>query len=205
MSTLDWKPVGTALLGSWPAQVAGWGREGIAAYVAELERRGVRPEDALGAIRSCDGEFPPSAGRLAALARRDPSAPSFAEAFTLIFGRGGLLSARPRGAFATDCQRRQAEQQAVAQRAATLHPLIAGFARAYGVARLRQLQVDEPEYGGIVRRDLQREWEEFVAATDRRHVAALTAGGDRRDGLRGLDPLAALGAGRRELVQPHRR
>jgi hypothetical protein len=78
----DWKPVATALLGSWPSQVASWGREALAAYVAELEARGVRPEAALVAIRSCPAEqkFPPSAPELAALARRDPSRPTFDEA-----------------------------------------------------------------------------------------------------------------------------
>jgi len=39
-----------ALLGSWPQQVSGWGQEGIAAYLSELEARGVEPDALLARI-----------------------------------------------------------------------------------------------------------------------------------------------------------
>lgn len=67
----DWRPVAQALLGSWPQQVTSWGREGLAAYLAELEARGISPEAALQAIRSwpAGSDFPPSAPNLAARAR----------------------------------------------------------------------------------------------------------------------------------------
>ena len=93
MQGQDWKPFTLALIGSWPSQVNSGGRETIAAYVAELEARGVSPDAALVAIRSSDGEFPPSAGKLAAAARTDPSAPTFDELLGGLYAPGGVVRA----------------------------------------------------------------------------------------------------------------
>ena len=88
--------VARALLGSWPSQVAGWGEEAIAAYLEELEARGVTAERALVAIRSCpeNQAFPPSAAQLAGLARRNPDEPTFPELLEAIYAADGVL--RPR-------------------------------------------------------------------------------------------------------------
>jgi len=67
----DERDVARALLGSWPGTVSAWGREGIAAYLSELEARGAHPEAVLLAIRSWPpAEFPPSAPSLARAAVR---------------------------------------------------------------------------------------------------------------------------------------
>lgn len=61
MTTADWKDVGALLLKSWTSHVAKWGRDGIQGYVEELAV-GVTPEEALAALRSFPGDFPPSVG-----------------------------------------------------------------------------------------------------------------------------------------------
>jgi hypothetical protein len=203
----SWRDVGRALLGSWPDRVAAWGEEAIAAYVEELQARGLTPETALAAIRSCPAEqrFPPSAAELLGLARHDPSKPTFVEAYRLIYGVGGILRARPflTSSWDDDGDRRRAYDQAAREHAATMHPLVASFVDRYGIDRLRLLEVDHPDYGDIKRRDLEAAWDAHVEAMDGRDLAAIAAP-RRGEGLRKVDydPLSALGARRPELPEP---
>jgi hypothetical protein len=67
MTDNDWRQFAGRLLGAWPQHVGQWGEEGIAAYVAELEHRGVTPEAAHAALDRAQGAFPPSAPELASL------------------------------------------------------------------------------------------------------------------------------------------
>jgi hypothetical protein len=195
----DWNDVGQALLGSWPQQVAAWGREAIAAYSHELRARGVTPDAALTAIRCCGPEqkFPPSAPELAGLARRDPSAPTFEEAYTLIYGRGGIIRARPAYTGGPILEPDKARDNAAQARMANMHSLIASFVNRYGLNRLRMLEVDHPEYGDLKRRELQAAWDTHCNATEGREIAAVASG--RHDGLRSFDPLASIRAPHREL------
>ncbi len=205
MTTTDaggWQPVATALLGSWPSQVASWGREALAAYVAEISARGITPDQALNAIRMwpAGSDFPPSAPNLAAAARRDPSKPTFDEAVTLIFGRGGVLRARTpvRKASWEFGERDRLDAEAMLQRAGTMHPLIGAFIRAQGLERLRDLDLEDPQWGGARRANLRDDWQEFAEAHEGREVAALLA--PRRGELDSFDPLAALDVPRRMLA-----
>ncbi len=185
----DWSDVASALLGSWPTQVAAWGRAGMAAFLGEVRSRGATPDGALVAIRRRKSAFPPSAGELAADGLRDPSTPTFTEAFRAIDGPHGVLVARE--PYAGPVREPAASRQRAAlARAAECHPLIGAFIESYGLARLRLLEVDHPEYGELRRNDLGAEWERFLTATEGRDLAAL---GTRRRGEIGrLDPLAAL-------------
>lgn len=166
----DWKAVGTALLGSWPSQVASWGREAIAAYVAELEARGMTPDTAIEAIRSSTERFPPGAGELAQAARRDPERPTFAECLQQLYGPGGLFGFKRAGV--------------------EVSPWVQAFAASYGRERLRLLEIDHDAYGGAVRRDLERAYAAFLEATEGRELAQLVA--PRRRTLGRFDPAAAL-------------
>lgn len=191
----DWKPVANALLGSWPSQVASWGREVLAAYLAELEARSVTPAQALVAIRACpaDQTFPPSAPEMAALARRDPGRPTFAEMCVLVFGPHGVLRARTpvrKGSW-DDGERDRLDAEAMWERAQSMHPLIARFIRDQGLDQLRRLNLDDQDWGQARRQQLQHSWDGFVDAYEGREVAAIAAG--RRGGLGRLDPLEALG------------
>jgi hypothetical protein len=189
----DWKLVATALLGSWPSQVAAWGREALAAYMAELAARGVTSEAALLAIRSCPAEqrFPPSAPELAALARRDPSAPTFEEMLRLwkLARKARPLESR----FDNEAHMLSARNDAAMARAFELHPLVGSFVERFGVGRLRMLPLDDPDWGEKRKADLREAWDRHCEAMEGREVAAVAAG--RRDGLRAFDPLAVLGAG----------
>jgi len=168
----DWARVATALLGSWPSQVASWGKEAIAAYAAELEARGVSADAALVAIRSCPAEqkFPPSAPELAALARRDPSRPTFDEAFQMIYGPGGVFG--------------------VKRRDVVVSPWVLAFVDRCGRERLRLLEVEHDDYGGLKRQELRHSWEQFLEANDGRELAAIAQG--RRGELGRFDPLRTL-------------
>ena len=166
----DWRDVGTTLLGTWPSQVASWGREAIAAYVAELQARGLDPDGAIATLRSCEDRFPPSAGEIAAAARRDPSQPTFDEMLVLL--RRAMKAANP------------------AQRLADRR-IVAAFVERQGWGRLRNLPLDDPDWGEKTRRELREAWDRHVEAFDGREAAALASGD--RDGLQRLDPLASLG------------
>lgn len=197
---MTWTPeaqraVGRALLGSWPGTVAAWGADAIAAYLAELQARGLSAEGVLIAIRTWPAgtDFPPSAPNLAAAARRDPNAPTFAEMLELVYGRGGVLRARPaQRVFAGEAERERAWRAAALERAALMHPLVTGFVASQGVARLRMLPLDDPDYGPIRRKELAAEWAEFVERNEGREVAALVAG--RRGEMGAFDPARALAA-----------
>lgn len=196
-----WKPVATALLGSWPSQVAAWGREALGAFLDELQARGVTPEAALVAIRCCPAEqkFPPSAPELAAAARRDPSKPTFAEALVLIQSALRAWNQPLQGDFANEAQMLKAREQQVADRAKEAHPLVSSFIGRYGVSRLQDALADlaDETYGGVRRKALQAEWARHCEAQEGREVAAIVA--PRRGELDSFDPLVTLGAPRRAL------
>jgi hypothetical protein len=166
----EWRDVGTVLLGSWPTQVAAWGREGIAAYLGELKGRGLTPEAAITALRCCSDRWPPNASEVAAQARRDPSQPTFDEALVLM--RRSLKAEDP----IVWLQNRK--------------PLVASFLDRTGLDRFRVLPIDDPDWGERHRRDLRDAWDRHTQAMEGREIAALASG--PRTGLRQLDPLASL-------------
>lgn len=157
------------------------------------------PQEVIAAVQHIVAEghtFRPSVSEVVAAIRRDPTKPAFAEVIQLIYGRGGILRARPTVTrWATDHERRHLEEEAAWSRATELHPLVAAFARAQGLERLRRMNLDDPDWGDKRRADLQREWDDFAGRTDDRQAAALAAGQPPRAGLRQFDPLAALGVG----------
>jgi hypothetical protein len=199
MSEATWQAVGRALLGSWPERVTTWGKNGIAAYVEELQARGVTPDAALVAIRLCPAgqAFPPSAPQLAGLTRRDPGRPTWPEAYQLIYGPRGVLRARPPyppGGWNGN-ELEVAQDELAMERAFAFHPLLGAFIRSQGLKRLRLLEVDDPEYGELRRRELGEDWDRFAEANEGREVASLVAGRSGDGRLTRLDPLAALGMG----------
>lgn len=206
MTDMTWHRVGRALLGRWPSQVATWGADGISAFVEELQADGLSPEAALVAVRTYRPEpgkdFPPSVAAVSELARRDPSAPTFDEALVLI-RRAFRAGRRPLvGDFATEAQMIGAREEMIRTAASDTHPLVASFVDRCGdLSRLQDeiAEMEGGEFAGIRRRDLEARWEQHREAMSGRELAGLAAG--RRDGLRQLDPLAALGLRRAsELV-----
>lgn len=193
-SRADWKNVGTVLLGSWPAQVASWGREGIAAYVSELEARGLSPDVAIVGLRSWEGKWPPSAGELAGSLRRDVEIPTFDEALKAILWC--IKAAAPRfswesdghGTFISADDERLARIEGVRVQLEKVHPCVRSFAETRGIDQLSRLPLDDPDWGLKHRRDLERAWDNHVVSIDRRQVARLASGG----GLGRLDPLVSL-------------
>lgn len=195
------RQVFAALLSTWPDTLGTWGREVISTYIGELEARGLTSDQVLTAIRTWEEEsnFPPAVPRLAAAARRDPSTPTFEEMLQLVYGPGGILQAAPaERVFSDMVARNRAYTEAAKQRARELHPLVGSFVLRHGVERLRGLELDHPEHGGLKREDLRRAWDEHATTTDTRAAVAMLAN-RRGDGLQALDPLAALGVGQRQI------
>ncbi|MCU1500617.1 MAG: hypothetical protein JWM47_4570 [Acidimicrobiales bacterium] len=161
----------------------------------------VDPDAAMQSVREIvlEGKaLRPKPGEIVARVNRDTGRPTFEEAFRLIYGRGGILASTPHRAgavltYATEAERRRLYDQAAIDRAAELHPLVGAFVVRQGVARLRELPVNDPDYGELRRKELHTAWDAHVDAFASREVVALAAGGDTRSGLRQLDPLAALG------------
>lgn len=143
------------------------------ALVAELDVDTARR--AITAAAQAGDRFPPAPGELVAAAcDMGRSVPTFAEAYRLIWGRRGLLS--------RDCD------------PGSIHPLVRSFAVRQGMDRLRVLPVEDPDYGELRRKELEAQWDRHVEAMEgrERQVLALPSE-DRGQGLRQLDPLAALG------------
>lgn len=190
--------VARALLGTWPTQVNGWGKEGIAAYIHELQARGIDPDAALIAIRTYDpdADFPPSAAKLAQQARKDPSRPTAEEAIRLV---QHILAARTkewRTIWRGD-DRAKADEWAMIERAEESHPLVAAFVANQGLSRLRALDLSDGAEPWDRKRFVEA-WEAFVQASEGRAVASLVAG--RGSGELGrLEPLSVIAGGRREL------
>lgn len=164
----DWADVGRSLLGSWPALASAWGSDAIEAYVEELGRRSLSPDEALVAIRSWEGDTPPNASRVLELARHDPDSPTFDDMVEAVWGQDGVLNPRSsevrqmririancsrgcengwlideetRTASPCECRgaRRPITEDEQLERAGDFHPLICGFVYKQGVRRLRGL------------------------------------------------------------------
>lgn len=197
------RDIGRALLGSWPGTVNAWGREGIAAYLAELEARGLTAEQTLLAIRTwpAGSDFPPSAPNLAARALEDPSVPTFPEAMRLVRHALRAFNLPLKGDFSTEAQMLGARNQRVLERAEGLHPLVASFVDRMGVERLQREvgEMGDDEFGSLRRRDLERAWREQCEAMRGRERVLLVSGRSGRGSLASVDPLAAIGVGRRAL------
>lgn len=148
------------------------------------------PESGVTALRRLllqGSTFRPSVSELLAAARHDPSKPTFAEAYQLIYGRGGVMRAQPPSkGITTTAEKRQAEDARLGE----IHPLVRAFVERQGLARLATIPLSDPEWGEKHRRDLELAWTRHVEAFDGREVAALASGG--RGELARLDPLASL-------------
>lgn len=132
---------------------------------------GVEPEAAIGAVREmvlAGAALRPKPGEIVARVKRDPSTPTFAEAYRLMFDPGGAATDNPREG---------------------IHPLVTSFVARHGSWRLRMLPLNDPEWGEKHRRDLERDWYAHLSAMEGRETAALAAGGD----VRRLDPLGMAG------------
>jgi hypothetical protein len=189
----DWRDVGTVLLGSWPSQVASWGREAIAAYVAELQARGMTPDQAIVVFRSSDERFPPSAAEAASAARRDVGRPTWDEAYILI--RRAMRQHTPNGRYDSERQILAARHQRMQDWLAGVNSFVAGFTAQQTFSRLTQLPLDDPEWGEKTKRDLERAYDRYRETSDSREVALIASGHPGELGR--LDPLAAL-----ELAKP---
>lgn len=190
----DWKPVATTLLGSWPSQVGSWGRDALAAYLTELEARGVTPEQAIVAIRSCDGDqkFPPSAPELAALTRLDPSVPTFTEAYALIRQALKAWNRPLTGDYSNEAEMLHARERNVEQSLERVHPMVRSFVAQYRLSELQRIviEISDERFGAARRRELERAWAAHREAQDGRSVAAIASG--RRGELGAFDPLEVL-------------
>lgn len=170
---------------------------------------GVDPVEAAQALRRLlyrGNRFRPSAAELLAEMRVDVSRPTWDEAFQLIFGRRGVLNARPSKqsstiVYGSEQERQQLFDDAAIQRADGMHPLIGSFIARQGLDRLRNLSINDPDWGEKHRRDLEKAWDQHIDAFDGRQVTAIAAG--RSNGELGkLDPLAALNSSPNRLALP---
>ena len=133
--------------------------------------------------------FRPSVSEFLAAVRHDPSQPTFGEACRMIYGRGGVLAAKPDMSVFTEPERAQARLA----KAHELHPLIASFVDRQTIAKLTTLHFGDPKYGEANRAALEREWNDHVQRFNDRDVAALAAGEtERTRRLERFDPMVAL-------------
>lgn len=197
------RAVGTALLGSWPGTITSWGKEAFAAFVGQLEARGLDADAVLRAILAwpAGSPFPPSAPDLAGAARQDPTRPTFDEMLEQLEVCLAARTAVRKGLW-RDGERRAADEQAMRDRARgdDVHPSVARFIEAQGgPGRLRSLSLFDRanEYREARRRDLRSAWEEFGQADSERERFALADAGRRRlnAGPSKPDFAAMLGSG----------
>lgn len=188
----EWESIALLIEEGWPgeftdASAAAW-RVFLDDYDAE------RVLTALKVLVARGGRFRPSVAEVAAEINVDRCVPTFIEAYQLIYGARGVLAARPKQSWwDTPAQRERSYEDAARERAAEMHPLIGRFIDRYGVNRLRMLELDDPEFGALRRRELQADYEQLTEALEGRRLEAIAA--PRRNGglARIGDPLEALG------------
>jgi hypothetical protein len=205
ISATEWEQLCSLIEEAWPGEF-----DDQAARAWRLLLDGFAATDIVAALKGLlarGGTFRPSVAEIIAEIRRDPGRPTFAEAFTLIYGRGGVITARThvRKASWEAGERDRLNDEAAWERAAELHPLIGAFVRTQGLERLRSLDFDDPEYGAARRKLLADEWEAFVDVNETRDVAELVAGrrGEPGGKLGRFDPLRALAAARSATPPSH--
>lgn len=180
----------TILDGGWPGEFGTGDERGYFYLLGDFDGEAVMR--ALGALRR--SKFRPAASEIiAALEPARAAQPTFDEALRLLFDRGGILDVRVRGSLDTNPDYGRMVAEKVAARLPGVHPVVAGFAVAMGIRRLWNMDIHDPDYGWARRDELRVAWEAHVEAFDGREVAALVMRSDH-DGLRKLDPLAALRA-----------
>lgn len=141
----------------------------------------------------------PSPSEFLAAARNDPSVPTFDEALQAIRyalkakGPSADEITRKTGSTFIDEDTEKRERRAAIQaRLAEAHPLVGTFVARQGLGRLRNLPLDDVDWGEKTRRDLEVAWDEHVDTTDHRKVAELTERSGRGEPGK-LDPIASLG------------
>lgn len=143
--------------------------------------------------------FRPSVSELMGAIRNDPSVPTFDEALQVI--RHALkakgpsadeISRKTGSTFINEDTEKRERRAAIQARLSEAHPLVGTFVARQGIGRLRNLPLDDADWGEKTRRDLEAAWDEHVDTTDHRKVAELTERSGR--GAPGkLDPVGVLG------------
>jgi hypothetical protein len=133
--------------------------------------------------------FRPSVGDVLRELRRDPDEPDFAEAFEVIYGRGGVLRQRTkvRKGIWDAGEREELDQLAqldFLNDEDEVHPKIRAFALEQTLSHLRReapVRDDEDGHNGARRHRLERSWEEFSERYTLEGYRALATGRERRD------------------------
>lgn len=154
---------------------------------------------ALRALTARGQKFGPTPGEIIAEIRSDPSRPTFDEMLTLTQTALRAWNRPLTGDYSNEAQMLAAREASVLERASEMHPLVGAFIARHGIRRLQdEIGELDGEYGAVRRNELEAAWSAHLEACEGRDVAALVTG--RRDGLRALDPLSALGL-RRPVAQ----
>jgi nitrogen fixation-related uncharacterized protein len=176
----QWEGFCALLEAAWPGEFDDADRKAWRILLDE-----VSPEQgifALKALMHSGLRFRPSASELLAAVRDDPSAPTFDEALALIYRAA--------------CREHSERLSWLRARS----PLVARFLEIQGTDRVFLLELDDPQYGELRRKELREAWDRFCASSEKRTIAALASGD--REGLSKLDPLAdvtSIEEGRRRL------
>lgn len=182
MTNEEWNGLTVLLDEGWPGPFRGDAERAYRTFLDGYDA--VQVLEALHRLVHRGEKFRPSVAEVVAAITDDPGRPTWAEAYSALFGpRGAIAGARGKAG------------EAVA-RAEAVHPYVGAFLRAQGFERLRSVPVDDPDYGGLERKRLGDEWERFVVQCDERIATgrALDSLGRREQiGPRRLDPLGLLG------------
>lgn len=187
----DWTIIAGLIDEWWPGEFSQSAEH--AWHVALADYDAERVTTALRALLARGGTFRPSVAEVVGEIRRDPSKPTFDEALILIQRALRAWNRPLTGDYANEAELLRAREQLVVECAQTVHPLVAAFINRHGIGQLQReiAELGGEEWGGARRKQLQESWEAHCEAFEGREIASLAAG--RRDGLRHLDPLVALG------------
>lgn len=157
----QWEAFSALVEEGWPGKFEQSAADAWRVMLDEME-----PRHAIETLRQLllqGHRFRPSLSEFLGAARQDASAPTWDEAYQLVY--------------------RCAARQTVGE---DLHPLVASFIERQGLGRLGQLPLDDPDWGEKTRRDLGEAWDRHVEAFDGRQVAELAS-----SGLKRLTPIEA--------------
>ncbi len=190
ISADEWATISMLIDEGWPGEFTASSATAWRVFLDEYDATQV-----LGALKvlvARGSTFRPSVAEVVAQIRDDPTVPTFAEACQLIFGPGGVMHARTkvRKVFWEIGERDRLNEIAGWERASDMHPLIGAFIEREGFSRLRDLNLEDEQYGAMRRAQLQKSWDAHCEAMRGRELAAVAQG--RRGELGSFDPLVVL-------------
>lgn len=199
MTDDEWNVIEGLLKNAWPGQWTDGTGPSYRLLVGDYPAAAVL--ESLRVLTRRAARFRPSAGEIVSEMHVDAAQPTWDEVYDAIYGSGRLMKVRlPYTGPVEYANRGELEavrDALILEHARAFHPMITAFVEVVTPARLRTLELEDPQYGELRRRELRERWQEFAVTASERMVRGLplVTGGRTAGELKRVDPKGLLGGG----------